>query len=295
MRGNCVIVAAMKRGSTSWKRPVVQRVAVVYKPTEPEGWPADHRRRRAQREHRRTLDAVVATLSRLELSCDLIERFRGIPEDRYDLVVTVGGDGTVLTTAHRVKDAPVLAINSAPQDSEGFLTAADRNGFLRLLRSFLSGQGQPGLLRRLELVLNGRRIPELVLNDVLIAEANPAMISRYALTVGGRTEEQRSSGVWVATAAGSTAAIRSAGGRALPLRSSRFQYIVREPYVGRGRRQMRLDGGCLGASAALGCRSLMHRGTIFVDGAHVRYPFHYGDRLVVRATPEPLRMVGIRR
>jgi hypothetical protein len=39
----------------------------------------------------------------------------------------------------------------------------------------------------------------------------------------------------------------------------------------------------------------MHRGTIFVDGAHVRYPFHYGDLLVVRATPEPLRMVGMSR
>lgn len=279
------------------RRVAPHRVAVVYKPIDRQVWPAAPRYRQAQRQHRQTLQTVVRAIHRADLACDLIQRFGALQQRRYDLVVTVGGDGTVLTTSHQITDVPVLAVNSAPHFSEGFLTGTDRRGFARLFNAFVAGRARPVPLQRLAVALNGRRLPEPVLNDLLIAEANPAMISRYALTVAGRTEIQRSSGVWVATAAGSTAAIRSAGGRVLPLRSRAFQYVVRELYAGRrlGGRVPRLRRGVVTPPAAIRLRSLMHRGMIFIDGARIRYAVRHGDRLVVRVGGPPLWVIGLKR
>ena len=55
----------------------------------------------------------------------------------------------------------------------------------------------------------------------------PAAMTSYTLDIGSVSEPQRSSGLWIATAAGSTAAIRAAGGCILPLRSRKLQYLVR--------------------------------------------------------------------
>jgi len=46
---------------------------------------------------------------------------------------------------------------------------------------------------------NGEPIPELVLNEVLIAHSNPAATSRYIIEVDDMKEEQRSSGLWIST------------------------------------------------------------------------------------------------
>ena len=61
-----------------------------------------------------------------------------------------------------------------------------------------------------------------VLNDILICHHNPGAMSRYYLTVGRVREEQRSSGVWIATAAGSSGGLHSAGGKVLPRKIKNF-------------------------------------------------------------------------
>ena len=91
--------------------------------------------------------------------------------------------------------------------------------------------------------LNERLLHNRVLNEALFCHASPAATSRYMLRLlkgaaGTRAEqvvdeeEQKSSGLWVGPAAGSTAAQRSAGGAVLPLTSQKIQFVVREPYVG---------------------------------------------------------------
>ena len=72
-----------------------------------------------------------------------------------------------------------------------------------------------------------------VLNDILVCHHNPGAMSRYFLTVEGTREEQRSSGVWIATAAGSSGGLHSAGGKVLTQKSKEFQYRPRELYRGK--------------------------------------------------------------
>src|SRR6185295_12301282 len=107
-------------------------------------------------------------------------------------------------------------------------------------------------IHRMSVAINGKPVREQAFNDVLIAHRNPAAMTRYRLTIGASQEDQRSSGVWISTAAGSTAGIRSAGGRRMPITAKRLQYLVREPYTWPQRRY-RLGRGL---TARLGLQTL---------------------------------------
>lgn len=251
--------------------------------------------RHAHDVHQRTLQAVERALRALGARYDLVYRTDLRRTDAYDLIVSVGGDGTLLQVSHAVRDTPVLGVNSDPQRSEAVFSAATEQTCRRLLARALAGRLPALALSRLRLRLNGRLLPTLALNDVLIAHDNPATMTRYELSVDSRRELQKSSGLWVATAAGSGSAVFAAGGRRLPWRSARFQYRPRELYSGRLARP-RLTGGILTPPAAVRLIWLMREGAVFVDGPHLRYPLRFGDRLVIDPSPaHPLRLLGFRR
>lgn len=212
---------------------------------------------------------------------------------RYDLVVSVGGDGTFLETSHYLDRTPLLSVNSDPEKSVARFSACDVEGLPALLERYQAGRLRPVSLSRLRLRLDGRVLPIAALNDVLVTAHCPAEASRYTLRVGGRSEEQMSSGLWISTAVGSTAANASAGGRVLSHGCRCFQYVVREIYhLKTGRR--RLLNGVL-RSGRLVVTSHMRDGEVYVDGANLRVPFRLGSRLEVSLSDRSLRVVGLRR
>ncbi len=208
-----------------------------------------------------------------------------------DLMITIGGDGTFLDTAHFVKDIPMWGINSTPTHSAGFLMSATPRDFEKKWELLRQGKLPVLNLQRLEVSINGRPLPELVLNDLLLAHVNPAAVSRYQLQIGNKEEEQKSSGVWIATATGSTAAIRSAGGKVLPVESKQIQYWVREPYHGRKNRYW-LTRGIMTSKTAIRFISRMQKAACYLDGPRVSYPIRYGDRVEVKSASQPLQVIG---
>ena len=60
-------------------------------------------------------------------------------------------------------------------------------------------------LRKINVYFYRTKKTVAVINDVLIAHKNPAATSRYLLELNKTKEEQRSSGIWIATPMGSTA------------------------------------------------------------------------------------------
>jgi len=144
----------------------------------------------------------------------------------------------------------------------------------------------------MQVTINERLLPYCALNDLLVAHANPAAMTSYTLDIGSVSEPQRSSGLWIATAAGSTAAIRAAGGRILRLRSRKLQYLVREPYNG-GRCRYRLRKGMVGPETLLTVISRTRRGRLFVDGPHLRFSLGLGAVLTVTTAATPLRVLGL--
>lgn len=242
--------------------------------------------------NQRTLAAVHRAFDAVGMTYDCIYRGELRSADGYDLLCSVGGDGTFLEVARHSVTTPVLGINSDPQRSIALFCAADQDTVRKRLEAVLSGELHEVRLARMQVTLNGTPLDFYALNDLLFCHANPAAMTSYTLRVGAVKEAQKSSGVWFATAAGSTAAIRSAGGRRLPLRSRRLQYLVREPYVADGA-PYRLGKGLLAPDAQVELTSKTRQGRLYIDGSHRHVPCGLGDVLQVSTAAPPLRVLGI--
>lgn len=275
------------------------KVLIVYKKSFLESHGADARRiaqldpadrdrlMKSDQENRRALGDLTAHLARRGVPSDAVFRGSLAARRRYELVISLGGDGTFFAAARYLKDTPVFGINSDPANSLGLWTCADRSNFREPLELALAGRLRASRIHRMTIAINGKPVREQAFNDVLIAHKNPAAMTHYRLSAGGASEQQRSSGIWVSTAAGSTAGIRSAGGRRMPITSKRLQYLVREPYTW-PQRKYRLTGGY---GTPLGLQALTVGLGLWIDGARVRYDLQLGDRVELQTGPA-LRVLG---
>jgi NAD kinase len=149
---------------------------------------------RAHTIHEEALEAVSVALRRLPVVFDLAYRADLRVTKQYDLVVSVGGDGTFLQAARSVQNTPLLGVNSDPSRSEAVFCAANRRTFPAMIRLALAGKLPALRLHRLRLALNGRPLPHRALNDVLVVHDDPATMSRYRLRLGRREEFQKPRG-----------------------------------------------------------------------------------------------------
>jgi NAD+ kinase len=258
-----------------------------------QGDPAAEPLRAAHLAHERTVGEVREAIA--TVGAELVEtRLAGESFDAsdLDLVVTVGGDGTLLAASHQVGDVPVLAINSAPEHSVGFFCGARAGAALGALRAALRGDLRRAVLARMAVTLNGTIVTERVLNDALYCHASPAATSRYIVALRDTTETQKSSGFWIGPAAGSTAAQRSAGGRVLPLTSKQLQLVVREPYTPHGESYL-LRHALIPPGQGLTVRSKMHDARLFLDGPDKAVEISYGDVVGFTQASQPLTVLGI--
>ena len=279
------------------------RVLVVYKKTTFERYGGTGNQRIAKllanhdptvEAHLETLAETRAALKRMGATSSFVHRLPARSQVGWDLVVTLGGDGTLLFTSHRIgKDIPTVAINSAPMSSVGFFCAGSGSEVESVVTRALAGELRATKLTRMKLAVDGRIFHARVLNDILFSHAIPAAATRYVLTHGDVSEEQLSSGIWVGPAAGSTAAQRSAGGTVLPAGSRKLQYVVREPYYGRGPRY-RLERGLVYHGDSLSIRSKISEGMLYVDGHDFSRRVDVGREIVLSASDEPLTLLGLR-
>ena len=205
-----------------------------------QGDPIVDRILRAHEAHEESMEKVRAALARRGAEAVWRHDFSGVVPDRFDLVITLGGDGTVLHVSHFIGTVPILSINSSPETSIGYFAAGDADNVPEILDRIEAGAMPRQRLFRMEVMLNGEVVNSRVLNDVLFSNVCPASTTRYHLRWEDRAEDQVSSGLWISTAAGSTAALRAAGGSPMNIGSDRIQFVVREPCHGGGRRNLSL-------------------------------------------------------
>jgi NAD+ kinase len=242
----------------------------------------------AHEEHTAALEAVKNALTKRGIEFQSMPRIElNTCVDDIDMMISVGGDGTFLDASHSVEDVPLLGVNSSRSSSFGHFCYGCEENFEELLDKVISDELKPQPILRLELNLNGKVLPQLVLNEILIAHTHPAATSRYLLSIDSIKEEQRSSGIWIGTPAGSTGSLRSAGGDIQPIIDNEFQYIVREPCVRPGEADKLLHG-FLRRDQSMEIVSQMRTGAVFVDGQHVEYSFPMGDKLIVSASKRDL-------
>ncbi len=133
----------------------------------------------------------------------------------YDLVVVLGGDGTLLSVARTVPSGiPILGVNLG---TLGFLTEVGRSELYPSLVEILAGRFSLEKRTLLDVELrraNGGEVSSYrTLNDAVIAKSALARIIQLTLHVDDRlVTSYRSDGLIISTPTGSTAYNLSAGG-----------------------------------------------------------------------------------
>jgi NAD+ kinase len=133
----------------------------------------------------------------------------------YDLVVSLGGDGTILRCARLVgySEIPLLGYNFGRL---GFLAGAPSDALIPTLVDALAGElhQQRHVTLRVELEFaDGTTISRFALNEVTVSRNSFDRVADFDLVINGiDISHIRSDGIIVATPTGSTAYALSAGG-----------------------------------------------------------------------------------
>jgi len=152
-----------------------------------------------------------------ETTAMALHRSGGIARRRIarevDLVLVLGGDGTLLSVARTAPSrTPVLGINVGVM---GFLAGLRRDEALKRLDEVLAGGFREDRRRRLDVTMaeGPHRGTYRALNDAVLSKETIARISSFSISIGGQPAAHfRADGVIVATPTGSTAYNLSAGG-----------------------------------------------------------------------------------
>lgn len=260
------------------------------------GVPSDavERLKVAHKEHHETVTALRDALRRS--GTPFVEVGRDQPRAmEHDIVVTVGGDGTLLAASHQMTHGGRIFGLRSSYSSVGYLCCAGPKDVERLVHGIQHGTSKavkvPRLLAEIFRIETGETIQSVpILNDFLYANVNPAATTRYKVTFGGKSEIHRSSGIWIATGVGSTAAIFAAGGEQRPLDDAQAQFRVRELYR-LGHEAPTIDGGLFDPSVeTLMIENRCPQAILALDGQHGSLELAYGDRITFKWAP-PVELV----
>lgn len=165
---------------------------------------------------------LIAYFDKKKISCvleDVAAEMMGLPQrikrqdipGKVDLIIVLGGDGTLLSIAHLAaqKNVPVVGVNLG---ALGFLTEVPLNEMFLTLDSYLEGNDKI-VSRRLMLQAKTKENAYFSLNDVVINKGALARMVRCAIWIDGEEiAVTRSDGLIISTPTGSTAYSLSAGG-----------------------------------------------------------------------------------
>lgn len=226
-----------------------------------------------------------------------------------DLVVTVGPDGLVVNTAKYLDGQPIVAVNPDPAHIEGVLLPFTARDLWRPITAAVYGDPPTHRITMAEAVLNdGQKL--LAFNDLFIG-ARSHVSARYRIEVGGRAEEQSSSGILVSTGAGSTGWLKSVytgasrviealggkvepppeGGR-VPWDADYLVYAVREPWPSKNTGASLVYGVITPDKPLMIASHMAENGVIFSDGVEADYlGFTAGHTATIRISEKMAKLV----
>ena len=210
--------------------------------------------------------------------------------DTTDLVLSVGGDGTILRSAQAVvpRIIPIIGINLGKL---GFMTELSADEAIDRLPALLSGEGwaDERAMLQAELVVDGKKTGTYhALNDVVVARGAIARLIRVSASIDGKPlANYKADGVIAATATGSTGYSLAAGGPILYPQSKDFLLTPITPHLSPDYTLV------LPAETSVQLTVTAPRqATLSIDG-HINIPLADGASITVRNSPYRTRFLRI--
>ena len=154
-------------------------------------------------------DVLKSQSSSLRVDIRAREQVRRADFIGRDLVIVLGGDGTLTSISHNIdSNTPVMGVNSHPRSEDpngsfGFYMDSDVETFAEDLSEALAGKAIINRLPRLQATIettSGNKIrSDPAMNDLLIANTHQYAPSKYHLRRGDIDIEQHSSGLLFST------------------------------------------------------------------------------------------------
>lgn len=136
-------------------------------------------------------------------------------KNSLDLIIVLGGDGTILSVARGINgriDVPILGINIG---NLGFISSIEISEIDKAFKKLSEGnyQIQKRMLLNCELPLEEEKHETLALNDIVVARGTLSRMIKYKVYIDGKMYYTfKGDGLIIATPTGSTAYSFSAGG-----------------------------------------------------------------------------------
>jgi NAD+ kinase len=208
-----------------------------------------------------------------------------------DLLLTVGGDGTILRAAQIVIPGrtPITGINLGKL---GFMTELEAAGARAELPALLEKKGwlDERAMLKVTIAAPGRRARVYhALNDVVAARGEIVRAVQIEAAVDGRhLATYKADGVIAATATGSTGYALAAGGPVIHPSSRDFLLVPIAPHLNPGYPVV------LPGTAELTLRvSAVHPAALSIDG-HINLSLAGDDVITIRRSPHKIRFLRIR-
>ncbi|MCL2687943.1 MAG: bifunctional NADP phosphatase/NAD kinase [Methanobrevibacter sp.] len=171
---------------------------------------------------------IANELDGINLNFDYNKYAEDISEFDTDILITLGGDGTLLRGQSKLNnnEIPILGINLG---TVGFLTGLDVKDAFKSIESILKGEYYKEKRSQLK-VSHGKKV-FTALNEVVLMTEKPAKMLNLQVSVDGEiVEEFRADGLIISTPSGSTAYSMSAGGPIVDSKVGAFIIIPICPY-----------------------------------------------------------------
>ncbi len=210
-----------------------------------------------------------------------------------DLILSVGGDGTILRAAQIVVPGltPITGVNLGRL---GFMTELSVDEAVEKLTALLRGEGWIDVRSLLEAELaptdEGHEPPGTfyALNDVVVARGAVARVIYVEASIDGEPlTTYKADGVIVATATGSTGYSLGAGGPILHPQAKESLLLPILPHLSVTYSLV------IPATATIKlCLSTTHPATLSIDG-HINLPLSSGATITVKHSPNTVRFLRI--
>jgi len=208
-----------------------------------------------------------------------------------DLIISIGGDGTILRTAQAV--VPELtSITGINLGKLGFMTELSADEALAKLPDLLAGEGWIDERAMLEAKLSptdeGTSRIFYALNDVVVARGAMARMVYIEASIDGQPlTTYKADGVIVATATGSTGYSMAAGGPILHPQAEEFLLLPILAHLSSAYALV------LPSTAVVKLRiSTAHQAILSIDG-HINLPLSNGAIITVKHSPTVARFLRI--